>query len=171
MAGAAYTPEQVTKGLMAVVAHGGNVAAASEELIDDEYQIPAARLREWKTTTHTEQYRQLQDRAARELEDEAVETARGIIKRAGELEQAVLDRLEDKIQSMDGRELALAAKQLSDVKSKNVEKVLQLTGRGGERESGEDFASLLRGLSQLGLVRLNVPLLPPDVNGHALERE
>lgn len=170
MAAVEYTPELVTKGLMALVAHGGNAAAASEELIDDEFQIPASRLREWKTTTHTEQYQQLQKRFARELEDEAVETARGIIKRAGELERKLLDKLEAKIPSMDGRELALAAKQLSDVKSKNVEKVMQLTGRG-DRDSGEDFASLLRGLSQLGLVQLNVPLLPPDVNGHAHDRE
>jgi hypothetical protein len=157
-----YTPEQVTKSLMAVVAHGGNCSQAAEELIDDEFMVPESTLRLWKNETHVERYAQLQRRAAQELEDQAVDVARRIINRADALAERALDQLDGKIDGMDGKELALAVQKLADVKSKQVEKLMALTGRGDGRGEGEDLAQLARGLAQAGLLKVHVELGPGD---------
>jgi hypothetical protein len=48
-----YTPQQVTRALRELVAHGGDCEKTAEELLDDEFQVPVATLRRWRAEDPT----------------------------------------------------------------------------------------------------------------------
>jgi hypothetical protein len=149
-----FSPEQVTRALRELVAHAGDPTAAAEALVDDEFQVPVATLRRWKRDTHAEQYRRLEEEYGRELERIAAEQARATIVRAGQIERDLLERVKDAPPDVAPQALRAAA----DVKSKNVDKLLALTGRAGMAPAPSDFGSLLRHMQARGYVKLNVTL-------------
>lgn len=155
-----YTPEQVTRALVELAGHGGNCQAASEALVDDEFMVPVATLRRWKREVHAEQYRKIEDEQGRELERVAAEQARLTIVRAGQLERDMLEEMTPDRVPKEVRPQALRA--IADVKSKNVDKLLQLTGRPVTNTQPSDFAQLLAGMAAKGIVKLNVSIEPGE---------
>jgi hypothetical protein len=147
-----FSPDQVTRALRELVAHAGDPEAAAEALVDDEFQVPVATLRRWKRDTHAEQYRRLEEEYGRELERIATEQARATIVRAGQIERDLLEQVKDVPREVAPQALRAAA----DVKSKSVDKLLALTGRGGQAPPGSDFASLVRHMQSKPYFKLNV---------------
>lgn len=152
-----YSPAQVTAALMQLVANGGNVKRTSEQLVDDDFQVPESTLRLWKNETHSEQYTRLEEQYGKELEREAVEIARGTMLRAAGLEELVLDKIaarldEDKI---DARDLPTVLRSLTDTKAKTTDRLLALTGRPVQPKdpAGNDLVQLVLGMIDRGLVR------------------
>src|SRR4051812_296524 len=111
-----YSAEQVTKTLMVLVSKQGNVKATSEELIDDEFQVPEATLRRWKNDLYAEQYRRLEERYGKELEQEAVEQARLNVQLAGQKKRALLNRVDPEKTAPD--QLAAMLKAVTDAEAK-----------------------------------------------------
>lgn len=164
MARTDYTPEQITLGLMAVAAHGGDCTVAGEELLDDEFQVPVATLRRWITQTHAERYKQIVQEHGHELEQHTVEILRGNAKKAAEIERDLLDDM--KTVPLEQKPQALRA--VADVKAKSVDKLLALTGRPTDGAPPSDLPALLRSMAAKGVVKLNVNL---DVDSTAVEDE
>lgn len=156
-----YTPEQVTMALMALVANGGNVAKTADQLIGDEFQVPADRLRAWKNDTHAQRYRDLEERYGNELENEAIQHARTVLGKAAEIELELLE----KVRTPSPELAPQALRAVADVKSKNVNAVLALTGRTptGQKDTGADVVKLFQGMVDKGWLKLSpgVDLEPP----------
>lgn len=152
---ATYSPAQVTKALMSLVANGGNVKATSEELIDDEFQVPIATLRAWKNDVHAEQYRRLEEAYGKELEAEAVEVARANIRLAGDKKAALLKRID--VENTPPDQLAQLLKAVTDAEAKGTDGLLKLTGRPtnptGDHGSGE-VVRLLTTMAERGYLQL-----------------
>ena len=159
-----YTPEQVTKALMQLVANAGNVAATARDLIDDEFQVPEPTLRIWKNERHAEQYRRLEERYGQELEALAVEAARRNIQLAGEKKRALLERVNP--EKVDERDLPQMLKAVTDAEAKGTQGLLQLTGRPTNpqgSQGSEDVVKLLNKMIEAGYVGLapGVSVEPP----------
>lgn len=141
-----YSPEQVTGALMQLVANGGNAAQTAKQV-----EIPEQTLRAWKNDVHSEQYRRIEDNHGRELERQAVEQARETIVRAGEIERELLE----KARTARPDVVPQALRAVTDVKAKNVDRMLALTGRPVQpKETQGDIVQLLKTMMDKGYVRL-----------------
>jgi hypothetical protein len=165
-----YSPEQVTKALMQLVANGGNVSKTAEDLIDDDFQVPVATLRAWKNDRHVEQYRRLEEAYGKELEAEAVEVARLNIRLAGDKKRALLDRIDPEKAPAD--QLAQLLKAVTDAEAKGTDGLLKLTGRPtnpqGDHSAGE-VVRLLTTMAERGYIQLapGISLEPKKVPNEA----
>lgn len=170
-----YTPQQVTRALRELVAHGGDCEHAAEELLDDEFQVPVATLRRWRHEDHAEQYRRLEEEYGRELERQAVNLSQRNVARAAQIEANLLEEME----GLPREQKAQALRAVADSKSKGIDKVLALTGRNVPPPQGNNFADLLRSLQAQGVLKVNVSLeagqgdgpkqIEPAVDGTAEE--
>lgn len=151
-----YSPEQITQALMAMVACGGDARLAAEELIDDEFQVPVATLRRWKSETHADRYMRLEEKYGAELEEITIGKLRKNADRAAEVEAGLLEEMTAEKVAPEMRPQALRA--VADVKAKSVDKLLALTGRPSDGKTSTDTAALIRSLASKGLVKLNVNL-------------
>lgn len=156
MSKVSYTPEQVTMALMSMVAHGGDVSAVAEELIDEEFQVPAPTLRRWKNETYAERYRELELKYADELEQITIEKLRRNAEAAAKVEAQLI---EDIGRGVPPEQRPQALRAIADSRAKSVDKLLAMTGRdpSGGRDA-PDFGELLRSLAAKGLVKVNVEL-------------
>jgi hypothetical protein len=147
-----YTPAQVTKALMALAAHGGSVAKAAEELVDEEFMVPASTLRHWRDDVHAEQYRRLAEEYGGKLEREALELMRRNMRKAAELEEELIEAMAH----VPAEQKPQALRALADSKAKNVDKILALTGRPSSGEKPLDLQGLLRGMEGRGYLKINI---------------
>ena len=64
-----WTEEQITRGLLAVIAWAGNCAAASRDLEENhQFVVPAATLRNWTKNLHHDQFERLREEHAPAME-------------------------------------------------------------------------------------------------------
>ena len=163
----AYPPEDVTKALMRLAANHGDVEATAAELIDDRFQVPVDTLRTWKLETHSEQYRRVEQAIANDLEEQAIAQLRHTIRKVGEAESTMIDRV---AAIEDSRLTPGALRALADTRAKATNELLQLTGRplNGDRAGG-DVGQLVRGMVEAGLLRLapGITLDQPAIDGTA----
>lgn len=152
-----YTARQVTAALMQLVANNGNVHKTSEQLIDDDFQVPESTLRLWKNDLHAEQYTRLEGEYGKELEREAIDIARATMLRTAKLEDQVLDVIEAKLADgkIDTRDLPQTLRSLTDTKAKTTDRLLSLTGRPVQPKdpAGNDLVQLVLGMIDRGYVR------------------
>jgi methionyl-tRNA synthetase len=155
MARQEYSPEQVTKALMQLVANAGNVRKTAQDLIDESFQVPEPTLRIWKNERHVEQYRRLEEKYGQELEALAVESARQNIQLASQKKRELLDRIEpDKVTVSD---LPQMLKAVTDAQAKGTNALLQLTGRPTNpqgSQGSEDVVRLLQTMAERGYLAL-----------------
>jgi hypothetical protein len=150
-----YTARQVTMALTALVRDRGDVEVTAARLIGDEFMVSADTLAFWKTDTHAEQYKRLEEHIGRETERDAITTAQQVIKRGGELKLELLEYVGE-IRRPELVSQALRA--VSDATAKATTELMQLTGRPVSGASGdaslESMTRLVTGLQELGLVKL-----------------
>ena len=160
-----YSPAQITTALMALVAKGGVVTAAAEELAETDNPVPVATLRAWKNEVHAEQYRRLEERYGKELEQEAVEVARQNIRLAGDKKRALLQRIDPEKTPSD--QIAATLKAVTDAEAKGTDGLLKLTGRPtnptGDHSAGQVVELLSKMIDQgyLGLAP-GISIEPPQ---------
>lgn len=112
-----------------LAAHNGNAAEASKSLKSDHgMNVTPASLRTWRNSGMREEY----ERIVADLPDatsavinETLETAR----LAAQAERLAIERTLNELQAGTCKDPARAARDLSHIKSLNVEKYLTLTGR------------------------------------------
>lgn len=155
----AYKAAEVTRALEALAENAGNYAQTAEELRSDEenpLEIRAATLRTWRTETHVEQYRKLEENLGFEMEQTAVAKQRKLINKADEK----LDKLLDKLDDVPADKAPEALRAAGDVKSKSSNTLMQLTGRptNPRDNSSSDIVDLLKHMVDRGYLNL-----APDV--------
>lgn len=141
--------------LQALARNEGDVSKTADELINEEFQVPAATLIEWITETHVEQYNRIADAIGAELERRAVQQAHKLIIKAGELQYDMVVRAG----AIERQELVpQALRALTDARRKGVNDVLLLTGRSitgaSDAATVEAMTRLVTGLQGLGLIKV-----------------
>ena len=152
------SPEKVTEALLQLVANAGNVAKTAKQV-----DLPEQTLRHWKNDTHAEQYRRLEEQHGRELELQAIDQARQTIVRAGEIERELLEKAKDSRPDM----VPQALRAVTDVKAKNVDRLLSLTGRPVQPKDpgGNDLVALMQSMVDRGYLKVAAGVsldLPPE---------
>lgn len=164
---------EIERGLAALIIHGGNAEAASEAS-----GIPGRTLRSWKDR-HAARYQDLQNELAPRIAERIASEAEEMAVKLARLENKVIDRLENQINTLDADKAASALRNISTSKSLQVDRISSpLRGRPSvitEHRAGDD---LLRGLAnRVGItidhiedaeiVEDEKPLLPEGANANA----
>lgn len=153
MAGKAvdYTPRQVTTALMQLAANAGNVAKTVRDVASD-VGVTEGTLRAWKNDVHSEQYRRIEETYGQQLEHEAIQRARARLAEADEAEGELLQ----KVRESKGDLVPQALRAVADVKAKNGNLLMQLTGRpvAPRDQSGGDVVKLLQTMVDKGYLRM-----------------
>jgi transposase-like protein len=135
---ATWTPEDRERGLTALV------LAGSSTIAEKECGIPATNLRDWKS-----KYRDEYDRLAKDLEPKVVDKiaaeAESMALRIAEREAEIIRRLTDqKIDDLNGKDMASALKNLSTAKALQIDKLSSpLRERPSHVQQGNDMEGLL----------------------------
>lgn len=156
-----YTPEIVTAVLTDLVMAGGVAKAIEKKWADVVgYEL----ICRWKRETHFAQYREIEERYGRELEDLMVTRARTNAQRAGEIEAELIERM----LTVEGRDAPQALRAITDAKTKNIDKMLSLTGRPSQITESRDMGAILEGLARMNVLRV---VEPEAIEASAIEDE
>jgi hypothetical protein len=98
--------DEIERGLLLLVEHGGNSQKAAES---EGCVWASSTLRKWRQE-NPELYRRVELAHTNELEDATKARAQEIAHQAGDLEKQLLNKVAEKIDRMDGREAAQAAR-------------------------------------------------------------
>lgn len=155
----AYTPGQVTRALRQLALDFGDVETTSERLIDDEFQVSALTLLEWKLDLHAEQYQRIAEQLGLERERNAIGQLQEIVVRANELKLPMMERVGE----ITRAELVpQALRALSDAGAKATAQLMQLTGRPLDGKAGDasvdSMIRLVTGLQGAGLLNIAPPV-------------
>lgn len=161
-----YTAKQVTEALTALAENAGNYAQTADELRDREFEIRAGLLRTWKTETHVEQYRKIEENLGHEMEATSIARQRQLINKADEK----IDKLLDKLDDVAPEKAPEAMRAAGDIKAKSANTLMQLTGRPtNPRDNGSsDIVDLLKHMVDRGYLSL-APDVAASVEGTAEE--
>lgn len=150
-----YTPRMVTMALQALARNHGDVDLTARDLINDEFQVPAATLIDWMTDSHAEQYTRIAESLGAEIERSIIRQAQDNMHRAGQLQTDLLERV-GRVQREELLSQALRA--VTDARSKSTNTLLLLTGRSITGNDGgatvEAMTRLVNSLQGLGLVKV-----------------
>lgn len=160
----AYTPEEVTKALLALAANGGDAKATAEQLHDGDFMVTEATLLLWKHETHSERYARLETELAHERERRTVSVLQETITETARIKKDLLEKVEKTAERPEYAGHALRA--ITDAEAKSVNSLLALTGRptDGRQDGGSDaMTRLVLGMAERGLIRLadGLTLEPP----------
>lgn len=146
-----YTAEDRAHALAALVANLGNIArTVADTGISDKT------LRKWRED-YAEQYRDMEDTYARGIEAEIVQRARENARKAGEVVELAVEKAQTELESprhISAGELAKVARDMSQVHSQNVDKVLTLTGRPSQITESRELVALVQSLENDGVLRI-----------------
>jgi hypothetical protein len=161
-------PSVVDKVLLAIVASSGSPEDAYVKLTEEGIDLPIESLTQIKLA-HPERYRQLDEQYGRSLELEIILRARQNALRAVEIEAQLMEDMT----TVGDREKPQALRAIADVKAKNVDKVLALTGRPVDGKTNEtDMGQLLKVLVDRGVFTVAAPAPPKQVDAEVeVERE
>lgn len=148
---APYTQEQITEGLLAVIAAAGNAAEGERQT-----GVPAATLRGWRNEQYADLYRRLEEQYGRQIEEEIVARARENANAAAQAVQEGIAATVDEIRSGKCRDVAKATELLAKTMSVSVDRVLSLTGRpvNPEGTSAKDILALISTMQAAGVLRV-----------------
>lgn len=152
-----HSEETVVSGLMAIVAHPGNMAEAARVA-----GVSPETLKKW-ADDRGEQLRELKDKYADELEANLIERTRAVAYAAAEAEQMAIQQTLVKLQNGTISDPHRAARDMADVRSKATDKLLSLTGRPTKITEHRDVGDIMRKLQRLGVVE------QPVIEGSATE--
>lgn len=150
-----YTPRQVTMALQALARDYGDVEKTADRLINDEFQVPAETLWQWKQDTHAEQYNRLLDVMGHELERSAIQQLQQRITRTNELVETMAERVGEVTRP---ELVSQALRALTDASAKATTELMQLTGRPTNGAAGdgsiEGMIRLISGLESAGFLKV-----------------
>lgn len=144
------TIDKIESGLMAVVAEGNNLAAASRRS-----GVPAATLKAWRDDRYPEMFSRLKERYEREVEDQVVASARRNALAAAEAIADGIQATHDGIRDGSIRDPARASADLARVMGQSVDRVLAMTGRPiSPTDGGLNGMSLVKSLVEAGILNV-----------------
>lgn len=148
-----YTLAEQTRGLMALVACAGSVTAAARALEQQGCPIPAATLRSWMQTRRDE-YDELREHHAQQLEDEAKRQLRETMVLAGAVQRKAIELAEERLDQRKDIAPAQTAAALAKVAASAADKLLALTGRPTQITEHRTLEEIVRPLVASGVLEL-----------------
>lgn len=139
--------------LAALVENRGNVAKTSREIGMSESSL--RRLR----GEHEDTYHQMETVWARVVENEILQRARANAREAGEVVEMAIGKARELVDTsrIGAAELARIARDMSQVHSQNVDKVLTLTGRPAVITESRELVALVESLEADGVLKVKQP--------------
>lgn len=159
----------VERALLVLAINAGNGSAASRQLAEEGIDVDPATLRRWRRETYADQYVRIERTYTHEQEDSIAGIARDNALAAALLEAELIERTRSAMPTMSSKDAAVAARNIADVKSKNIDKLLALKGTPDAREQGGDLATMLRALVDAKLIRPAAPEAQSVVDATAIE--
>jgi hypothetical protein len=143
------TREQIEAGLQALIEAGGNSRKAAEET-----GTPERTLRLWRVE-NPDAYRRMETIYFDELEEATRSRAQETAHHASDLESRLLKHVEDRIDRMDGKDAANAARAVADVKKKAIDTWTALQDRNPDGNGPkEDGWEMIKGGVRAGVLKL-----------------
>jgi hypothetical protein len=126
-----YTPEQVERGLMALVVLGSSTRA--HEALKEEFGlvIPAVTLRSWRKVHH-DRYFEILRKHGPELEQKAVDTKRALLPLVAEGIALGVEKTIEELEAGEAKDPSASARNLAVISGIETRDLLTLTGRPTE---------------------------------------
>jgi len=142
-----YTAEEVTRGLVAMVAWAGRPTDAARTLKEEGLDVPTSTLRSWVDTTHRDQYEELRGKYADKMEAVLVNTYREVALRATMVQRKAVEEAEKRLDRGADTDPARTAAALSKVSQVSTDKLMSLTGRPQVITEERGMTEILRSLA------------------------
>jgi hypothetical protein len=154
-----YTAEETERGLRHIAVCSGNVMRAQRELAEQGLEIPYETMRSWVRRDHVERYLQIEQEELPKIHARMARRSEELALQAGELEAALIKRLEEKLPDVPPRDLSRAVRDVATSRKVSVEKSVTLRGGDRPRELNpiKDFTEALKDLQRLGLIPKEEP--------------
>jgi len=142
-----YTQEQITTGLLAVVAWAGNHSAASRDLKARGLNISPPTLRRWTHEQCFAEFARLRDEHAPEIEAQLAHQFRDVAALSVRVQILALEKAEARLKAGDDIEPARTASFAARTGQTAIDKLMTLTNRPQRIVETRDVNEVLRSLS------------------------
>lgn len=147
--------EDITTGLMALVAWAGNPTAASKALKSEgKLDITPQTLNSWAKERYPEQYAELRERFSEQMERELAHEYRNAARRAVEVQLLGLEKAAEKLDQNRDQDPSRTAANAATVADKMTGKLLALTGRPTSIREDRNIEQILRSLAAKGVIQV-----------------
>lgn len=151
----APTEDEVTTGLLALVAWAGNATAAASSLkAEGKALTSAATLRTWSRGAYAERYQELREKYAERLEGQLVAEYRDVARHAVEVQRLALDKALERLKKGEDHDPSRTAANTATVADKMTAKMLALSGRPTSIREDRNVGEILRSLAAKGVLHL-----------------
>lgn len=147
MARREYTAEDITSGLMAVIAWAGNHAAAARDLAERGVTVPPQTLMDWTKTTHFVEFQRLRDEYAPQIEAQLAHQFRDVAAKSVTVQMKALEAAEKRLDAGLDEEPARTASFAARTGQTAVDKLMTLTNRPQRIVETRDIDEVLRSLA------------------------
>ena len=149
-----FTEEEITTGLMAIIAWAGNASAASRYLKAEKgLSISAVALNGWKTA-HVVRYDELREKYAGQLEANLANEMRDVARLAMDVQRLALEQTKVRLETGKDNDPARSAANAATVTQKMTDKLLSLTGRPTQITETRNLDEILRSLAARKIIQI-----------------
>lgn len=148
-----WTPEEKTRGLLALVMWLGNVELAAEALREQGVSISAPTLTRWKRTEAAE-YNRLRDKHAPDLEEELIRRLRETALKGIVVVDEAIDRARERLEQNKDIYPHQTAANIAKTVGSVTEKMLVLTGRPAQITDHRTPDQIAKSLAAAGVLKL-----------------
>ena len=149
-----YTQEQITEGLMALIAHAGNHRRASDYLKTEKgIEIPPDTLYGWKHK-HAIEYLELREKFADQMEKQLAHEYLDLAAQAAQGTELAVKRAVERLEADEDKDPARTAANLAHVSQSSVDRNRVLTDRPSRITETRGLEEILRSLAAKNILQL-----------------
>lgn len=153
-----YNEEQITTGLMALIAWAGNANAAARFLRAEKgLKVAPGTLSNWRDRDLA-RFDEMREKYAGELEGNLAHEFRDVARLAVEVQRELIEATRKRLKKGEEADPARAAANLMRVAQGSTDKLMTITGRPQEIKETRNLGEILRSLVARGVVQL-----PPEM--------
>lgn len=149
-----YTEEDITAGLMAMIAWAGNSQAAAKYLkAEKQIDVPLSTLNSWKRV-HGTRYEELREKYSGEMEASLAHEFRDVARLAVEAERLAIEKATARLRKGEDQDPGRTAANLSRVAQSSTDKLMTVTSRPTQITETRGAQEIVRSLMSRGIIRL-----------------
>lgn len=150
-----FTEEDVTAGLLAVIAWAGNASAAARALeAEGKLKISSGTLSNWAKHLYVDRFNELRDKYSEQLEAQLVHEYRDVARQAVEVQRLGLERAHERLEANKDQDPSRTAANASTVADKMTRNLLALSGRPTSIREDRNAEEIIRSLMAKGILAL-----------------
>lgn len=150
----------VELGLRLTVLSGGDCSRASKLMGESGHPIDSRTLKKWRDSLYSNRYEQLIEQIREELNTSVKDVSLAIADQAQEVELAMISKLPDKLDSMEGRDLARSVQALAQAGATHIQTNRLLDEKPTSITETRPPAELIAELRELGVIDAEHETLP-----------